>query len=171
VAGLTLEKLFSTTVSSYVEWGEEVVTVQWAPARWTGEMDDLAEALSEEEDRERAEVARLRENGDTAAADKMAQKLQRQDRRNVRKILATIIVTWDLLDGVEPFPTDEEHLAKLPDAFNEAVFKAITEGNHVDPRKARDSGDTSAPTASSAKSRRGTRSSEGRTSSESPRGK
>jgi hypothetical protein len=167
---LTLDKLFSETLESEFEFLGEIVHITWAPARYTGEMDDFAEKLTDEESRERAELEELIAAGQVEPAEKLRQRMERQDKRNLRRILSQLIVSWDLMDGTAPFPTDEMSLSKLPATFLSLTFLAIAADNQPDPQKAPGSDEPSDPKESSAPSLNGTASSGELTTSGSPRG-
>jgi hypothetical protein len=168
---LTLDKLFSASIPASFVWADETVTIQWAPGRYTGEMDDLSERLNEDETQDRDDLAAAESAENAREAQSIRARIERRDQRAVRTLLATLIVSWDLMDGDEPYPTDDEHLIKLPPAFLREAFRAISGENQVDPPKAPGSDATSVPKASSARSPRGTRSSAARTTCVSRRGK
>lgn len=166
---LTLEKLFSPTVTSTLEVLGEVVTLTWAPARYTGEMDELAERLTLENAADEDALAEL--DGNVAAAEEVQARQTRRNAATARTFVAAMLVSWDLMDGKKPFPFDEASLKKLPDFFVTAVFLAMSEENATDPTSAPSSADTSSPTETSERSRPGSSSSAPRRSSASRRGK
>jgi hypothetical protein len=168
---LSLDKLFSKTLTATLLWDGETVSIEWAPARYTGEMDDLVDEYAEEENADKVKIAELRAAGDRTGADALQRRINRRNTQRVREYLAALIVTWDVMDGDVPYPTDIASLKKLPDVFLLECFRTLGEENQPDPPKARDSDDTSVPKASSARSQRGTRSSRARTTSASRRGK
>lgn len=175
---LQLAQLFSATLHVSVTIPpemtggvEESIDVEWAPARYTGEMDELASEIAEMESDGKAEVQELEDAGQKEAAFALVATINRRIVRSTRRLLSQIVVGWDLMDGKKPHPTDLEGLLKLPDAFVMLVFQGISEGNQVDPPKAPGSSDTSVPGASSARSRRGTSSSKRPTTSASRRGR
>lgn len=69
---ITLEKILSPTAVTSFEFLGETVTVTFAPMRYTGEMQDFAQRIDEEEGAERQAIADLREEAlrVVAAADK-----------------------------------------------------------------------------------------------------
>lgn len=178
---LTLQKLFNQTLPAEFEILGETVHFEWAPARYTGEMDEIAEnliaqndAAADEEEALDSEARELREEGQTAAADKKAKAAdrirkarERRDMRHLRTLLAQVLVSWDLMDGDVPLPIDEEHLRRLPDSFVTAVFVSLSAENRADPTKAPSSPASSSTTASSEPSPTGTGFSELPTTSES----
>lgn len=166
---LTLEKLFSKTVESILPWDGEVVHMVWAPARYTGEMDDLVVTLSDEEAATTAEVAELVEAGDTEGASRVEQAQRRRSMALVRTSLSKLLVSWDLMDGKRPYGTDLAAITRLPDIFVTAAFLSLGEENQPDPQSAPSSDDGSG-TPSSAPSQPGIRSSKARTTSGSRRG-
>lgn len=168
---ITLEKLFSPSLPGALEYLGETVNFRWSPSRYTGEMDDLAEQMDRDQDEDKAELADMVEAGDNDGVKRLLAEIQHRDRQTVRRFLAALLVEWDVMDGRKPFPTDEAALAKLPPEFLSAVFREISSENRADPPKPERSDEPSAPVASSATSRRGSRSSAGRTTSASRRGK
>lgn len=166
---LTLDKLFAATVESTLDWEGEVVHLVWAPARYTGEMDEFAETLASEMTALEEEIASLGAAGRTGEAETARQLHTRKSARMVRTALATLLVSWDVLDGDEPIGTDEASLLRLPSAFLLACYIALGAENQVDPPKAPTSPD-GPETQSSAPSQGGTRSSAPRTTSASRRG-
>lgn len=167
---LTLEKLFSETLESTLEVYGETLHLTWAPARYTGEMDELAKTMTDEAVEDKAEYASLEESGDDEAAAAFRKAVERKTAAACRRFVAQMLVSWDLLDGMAVVPHDEASLLKLPDDFVIAVFNALAEENHTDPPNAPSSDDGSS-TASSERAPTGTRSSGGRKSSKSRRGK
>ncbi|HEY8818411.1 MAG TPA: hypothetical protein VIM25_06290 [Candidatus Limnocylindrales bacterium] len=168
---ITLDKLFSATVSSSFEYMGETVEMTWAPARYTGEMADLAEKLDADIEATQAEIDEAVAEEDGRKAMRLRIRAQQLDRKTVRRFLSALLVSWDVLDGKKPFPTDEASLAKLDPSFLAAAFTSLGEENRPDPTRPDHSNGTSAPKASPAPSRRGSRSSGGLTTSGSPRGK
>jgi len=61
---ITLEKLLSPTAETSFEFLGETVHVTFAPMRYTGEMQDFAQRLSDEQSVERDAIADLREQAD-----------------------------------------------------------------------------------------------------------
>lgn len=168
---LTLEKLFSQTVESSFEALGETVNLVWSPARYTGEMDDLAAKIGEEDAENRAELLAMREAGDVDGAANVRAKIDRATAAMARTFVARLLVSWDLLDGVTPVPIEVDSLKRLPDFFVIATFLAMSAENQADPPNAPSSDATSSPKASSGRSRRGTPSSGARKASGSRRGK
>jgi len=168
---LTLEKLFSPTVPSSLVVMGETVHLLWAPSRYTGEMDELADHLATEEAQDSASVAMLEAEGDEDGAAALKHTMERKNAAAARTFVAQLLVSWDVLDGKDPIPFDEASLKRLPDFFVIAVFLAMSEENATDPTNAPSSNGTSAPKASSARSPRGSPSSGARKSSKSRRGK
>lgn len=171
---ITLEKLFSPTVGSSFEFLDETVNCVWAPFRWTGEMQDLAEKVRIEIEEGRDEVTALREAGDEPAAKAREIELEMHDKRALRVMLSTMLVSWDVMDGdgpkAKPIATNLVALNKLPDAFLVAAFLSLSAENQEDPQKAPIS-DVSSETPISAPNPLGTASSEPPTSLESRRGR
>lgn len=165
---LTLDKLFSSTVTTDFGWDGEVVHLVWSAARYTGEMDDLAEQLTADEEADNAKIEELRAAGKTAQAERIVQKADRRERRQVRRLLSELLVSWDVMDGDEPFPTDLEHMNRLPYIFCATAFLALSRENSPDPQKAPTSDGFSSTEESSAPSPGGTSSSEPATISASP---
>lgn len=66
---ITLEKLLSPTAETSFEFMGETVTVTFAPMRYTGEMQDFSQRLSEEETAEQARITELREEATTVLAE------------------------------------------------------------------------------------------------------
>jgi hypothetical protein len=166
---ITLEKLFSATVSSSFEYMGETVNLVWAPARYTGEMYELAEKMDREIEETNEEIAAL-EEGETKKAIRLLARARQADRRGVRAFLAALLVSWDVMDGKRPYPTDEASLEKLDPDFLAAAFMSLGSENEADPQKPDPSVEPSEPKASPAPSRRGSPSSGELTSSGSPRG-
>jgi regulator of protease activity HflC (stomatin/prohibitin superfamily) len=156
---ITLEKLLSPTAETSFEWDGEVVNLVYAPMRYTGEMQDFAVRLDDEATAERAKVAELREQADTiiaeagkdeaakAAAEAKAAALRAdamkretrmdfRDRAALRDFLATMLVSWDVMDGRKPLRTDRKTLDRLPDMFLKVAFVMIGTENSPDPQKA-----------------------------------
>lgn len=167
---ITLDKLFSTTVASTFEYLGEVVHITWAPSRYTGEMDDLAESMTAEETQDRADIAEMEAAGDADGVLRIRSQIARRDRRTVRTFLSALLVSWDVMDGRKPYPTDEVSLAKLPDDFLQTAFMSLYGENAMDPQKAPSSNGPSEPKESSEPQPRGSRSSGEPTTSASPRG-
>lgn len=107
---ITLEKILSPTAETSFEFMDETVHVTFAPLRYTGQMQEMAERLSDDEKAEQDEIRALREQADEllasatpedkeAAESKAAglradaasreQRLDLRDRRAVRDALAT----------------------------------------------------------------------------------
>jgi hypothetical protein len=183
---ITLEKLFSPTATVSFEFLGDTVNVVWAPFRYTGEMQELAEkvvaeqevdqaaltdlraeakqlldsaAAIEEEDGDEAQIAALREEG----ADKLGEaqkaeiRLSHRDKRSIREVLATLLVSWDVLDARgKPVPTTLEELRRLPDPFVQAVFLSLSSESRPDPQKAPNSDEPSRTGRTSARSQIGT---------------
>lgn len=168
---LTLEKLFSPTVTTSFEFLDETVTCVWSPFRWTGEMQDLAEKVRIEIEEGKDEVIALREAGDEEAAKAREIALDMRDKRALREMLSTMLVSWDVLDGKKPVKTDLATLNKLPDTFLVAAFLSLSAENQADPSTAPSSDVSSVPTASSAHNPDGSSSSDPPTSLESRRGR
>lgn len=170
---LTLEKLRSRTLPFELEVMGEPVIGTWAPARYSGEMDELAADLVEENEGADDEAASLEAEaielelaGNVQGAElkrrairRVLKSKTRRDMRHLRALLSTILVAWDLMDGEKPYPTDEASLRKLPDFFVTAVFLAISAENRVDPTKAPNSPDLSNTPGSSEQNPPGTDSS------------
>lgn len=161
---MQLSDLFSDTITTpvgvTVGGAVKTVNVTWAPARYTGEMDELAEAITAEENRDLAEVDALREAGEDDQATTVMQALQRRNMRNLRRLLSELVTSWDLMDGEVEHPHDGAGLLRLPDSFVQLVFLTISGENQPDPQKAASSNGTSVSAVRPARSRRGTRSSE-----------
>lgn len=166
---ITLEKLFSRTVSSSFEWDGETVNLVWSPARYTGEMYDLAEKMDREIREAQDAIAELEETEESEANRLLAQARQ-IDRRGVRRFLSQLLVSWDVMDGKKPYPTDEEALLRLDPDFLGRAFLALGEENKADPTKPAPSDAISEPKGKPARSRRGSPSSGERTTSGSRRG-
>jgi hypothetical protein len=167
---ITLEKLFSATNETSFEYEGETVNVTWAPSRYTGEMDDLAAKIDQETEENAAALTELLDDDDKRGAMNLIATIRHTSRLTTRRFLAALLVTWDVLDGKDPLPTDEATLAKLPPEFLDAVFRAITRDNQEDPPKPDPSPATSEPKGSPAPSPRGSGSSRARTTSASHRG-
>lgn len=169
---ITLDKLFSLTVSSSFEYLGETVNVVWSPSRYTGEMDELAATIDAEQEAAAAELEELSEAGPgDQKVQRIAAQIQARDRKAVRRFLAALLVSWDVLDARgKPIPTDERTLATLPPDFLTTVFASIGRENQVDPTKAPGSRSSSSGKARTARSPRGTASSGGPTTSGSRRG-
>lgn len=168
---LQLADLFRDTLTTRVEFNAGDIDVVWAPARYTGEMADLVETLNDEESATLVRVAELEADDKADQAARLVVRANRQTARNVARLLSQLIVSWDLMDGKKPHPTDVAGLAKLPDMVLLAVFTSLSQANELDPPKAASSNGTSAQAVNSARSPRGTRSSARRTTSASRRGK
>lgn len=168
---LSVEKLFSRTVDSSFEIDGDIVHLKWAPARYTGEMDDLAERMREEAEDGDAKLAELRAADDKDGADALIRQRDRADAAATRTFVATMLVDWDVMLGTTTHPHDEAGLLKLPDWFVRTVFLALSEENQVDPTSPAPSDEPSEPKARPAPSPRGSRSSGARKSSGSRRGK
>lgn len=182
---ISLEKLFSDTITVSFPYMDETVNVTWAPARWTGEMQDLAERLAKEMGADGARVAELRAeaqakldaaaaleaaDGDAAAVDALraeaddlaaeateeAAELNLRDRRALRDSLVRFLVAWDVLDGDTPLPIDLASLNRLPDDFLRTIWLRLLAGNREDPPKAPTSDEPSATEKASAPSPIGT---------------
>lgn len=178
---LTLQKLRSRTLPFELEVMGEPVIGTWAPARYSGEMDELANDLVDENDAAGDEAASLEVEaieaelgGDVQgaalkrrAAKRIEKQRARRDMRHLRTLLSTILVTWDLMDGEKPYATDEASLRRLPDFFVQAVFLAISAENRADPKAPANSPVSSSTTESSEPSPTGTSSSEAPITSES----
>lgn len=125
---ITLKKLFSPTARSSFDFLDETVNVVWAPFKYTGEMQDLAEKLIEESAQDRGEIDQLRKEADAATAEAarlragpdvdvlrvavleaeaaaaMDQvntrevRLDSRDKRALRRTLSGLLVSWDVLD-------------------------------------------------------------------------
>lgn len=185
---ITLEKLFSPTAPSSFPFLGEIVHVTWAPFRWTGEMQELAERLSDESAVEKAAIAALKEEAEAIEAEAVALvvevdlpkaldlrarasaltdeamtrelRLDTQDKTNMRDFLVTLLVTWDVLDDAgKPLPTDKATLRTLPTPFLQAVFTSLSMESQPDPQKAPESVEPSNTEKISAPSPTGTPSS------------
>lgn len=66
---ITLAKLFSPTATVSFPFLGETVNVTWAPFKYTGEMQELAEKMVAEDETDKAEIAALRTEGDEATAE------------------------------------------------------------------------------------------------------
>jgi len=168
---LTLDKLFSATVSSSFVVLGETVHLTWCPSKYTGEMDDLAREMQDEETADILAILALEEAGDTVGARALAETRERRNAAAVRRFLSEMLVAWDVMDGTVPHPHDEAGLNKLPAWLVTATFVAMSEENQTDPMSDPSSDEPSGPKASSGRSRPGTPSSGARKSSEQPRGK
>jgi hypothetical protein len=195
---ISLEKLFSDTITVSFPYMDETVNVTWAPARWTGEMQDLAERLAKEMAADGAHVAELRKdaqgkldaasaleeaNGDAAEVEALrseadalaaeateeAAELNLRDRRALRDSLVRFLVGWDVLDGDTPLPIDLPNLNRLPDDFLRTLWIRLLEGNREDPQKAPSSDEPSSTEKGSAPSPTGTNTSPRRARSGSAR--
>lgn len=133
---ITLDKLFSPTAESSFEFLGESVTVVWAPWRWTGEMQEMADKLSAEADEEGEAIADLKAAGDEQGAKQREQAFDLQAKRRIRELLATLLVSWDVLDGRTPVGVDLPTLNKLPDPFLETVLLSLYQESMPDPQKA-----------------------------------
>lgn len=165
---LTLQQLFAETAEAEFDWSGETVHLTWAPARYTGEMDDLAEHLSDEEERDETLLTELTDSDQVTKAQRLQQRANRRERKMLREILSTVLVSWDVLDGDTPVPTTMEQLNRLPDIFIVACFLALSRGNAADPTNAPSSDGISSTAETSAPSLPGTPSSEEPTTSASP---
>jgi len=159
---ITLEKLLSPTADTSFEFMGETVNVTFAPMRYTGEMQDFAQRLADEETAEKAKIADLREeavqivasaNGNVEAravavaraaelngeADSREQTLDLRDRKALRDALAGLLVSWDVMEGRKPLGVDRKTLDRLPDLFLRIVFLSLARENQPDPQRAPDS--------------------------------
>jgi len=187
---ITLAKLFSPTVPLSFRFLDETVNVHFFPMRINGEMQELAEQLTGEMQISRDELEAFRdeaasadaradqleaepEHDEAAVQDLRDQamvargkavssevKLNTQNRAAIRRTLAWLLASWDVLgdDGI-PIGTDLETLNGLPDLFLQAVFLSLTAENAPDPTNAPPSDEPSATETSSAPSPTGTSSS------------
>jgi hypothetical protein len=169
---ITLEKLFSATVSSSFEYMGETVNMEWAPSRYTGEMWDLAEKIQNDLDAARDEIAAIEGETPDATRDRnrILQRTRQIDRHGVRRFMSALLVSWDVLDGKKPYPTDEESLAKLDPDFLDIAFLSLVSENAADPTKPDPSHDISEPKGYPDASRPGSPSSGELTTSGSRRG-
>lgn len=124
---ITLDKLFSRTVSTSFPFMDEVVNVTFAPDRVTGEMYELAAQLEADSEGDTEEIAALREAlaETTATVEKLAAAaepdaerlaelqaeadaatvalrsreiaLDQRSKKSIRDMLATLLVGWDVL--------------------------------------------------------------------------
>lgn len=156
---ITLEKLLSPTAEVSFEFMGETVNVTFAPMRYTGEMQDLALRLSDEETTEQAKIKALRAeaveivasaNGNKEArkiavaraaelngdAETRERKLELRDRKAIRDFLGSLLVSWDVMEGRKPLPINRPTLDRLPDLFLKYVFVTIGQENQPDPLKA-----------------------------------
>lgn len=156
---ITLEKLLSPTAETSFEFMGETVNVTFAPMRYTGEMQDFAERLSEEEEGVQAKVAELRAEAETVLADAgkgteaqaiaaaraaeltgeasaLEQKMDLADRKALRDLLSKLLVGWDVMEGRKPLKTDRDTLDRLPDIFLRFVYISLARENQPDPPKA-----------------------------------
>lgn len=67
--------------------------------------------------------------------DRRERALDKGGKGFVRKALSDLIIGWDLMDGDKPYPTDEQSLARLSDAFLRVVFLGLSIENQADPTK------------------------------------
>lgn len=183
---ITLTKLFSPTAAFSFPYLGETVNITWAPFRWTGEMQELAERTSDESEANRAEITKLREKADgleaeaealkddpDAAAPILAEasalrdeimgaevKLDTRDKARMREMLLVLLVGWDVLgeDG-KPIEISGDQLKKLPTPFLLTMFLSFGKESAEDPPNAPLSGDASNTERPSARSRTGSSSS------------
>ncbi len=124
---ITLEKLFSPTAKVEFEFLDEIIHVTFAPFRYTGEMQDMADkmtaetdtvrdelvalraqaadatkradALDESPERDEAQVLAIRAmaNETYAEIEKREAKLTVKERSLIRRFLSELLVTWDVL--------------------------------------------------------------------------
>lgn len=66
---ITLEKILSPTAESSFEFMGETVNVTFAPMRYTGEMQDFAQRVTDEDNAEEAEIAELHEQAAAILAE------------------------------------------------------------------------------------------------------
>jgi hypothetical protein len=142
-AGLTLEDLFSDTVTVETTIKGKRLEITWAPARYTpvveesslamtaGTTDDEIDESVPEEERERLTAERLR-----------------AENKAIREFLSNVLVSWTLrrADGAE-VDTDVETLRSLPQPFLREVFGAIVGNAGPKGETAPASGPSSSPTA------------------------
>jgi len=125
---ITLAKLFSPTATVSFPFLGETVNVVWAPFRYTGEMQELADRIAAEQAVDTDEIARLRASAtdkfeeaarleqadspdpeaiaalrtEAAAAlleaDASEVRLDHRDKAAVREVLSKLLVSWDVLD-------------------------------------------------------------------------
>jgi hypothetical protein len=184
---ITLEKLFSPTAEFEIEFLGETIKVSWQPWRYTAEMQELAEKLTGENAEQRAEVVELAElvEQQTAQADRLeeagadpdevarlrveAEKgadeitsrqlvMATQYSDTIRKMLASLVVDWDVLDeNGQPVPTTEAQMKRLPTRFLMAVWNGMTAESQPDPTKeARSNGASNTEKGSAKRSPSGT---------------
>lgn len=124
---ITLEKLFSPTAKVEFEFLDETVHVTFAPFRYTGEMQDMADKLSADSDAAREEIVALRAQAEDAQKrwkalqaepdrdeeqirairrmasesyaeiEKRENKLTVLERTLIRRFLSELLVTWDVM--------------------------------------------------------------------------
>ncbi|MHB8398429.1 MAG: hypothetical protein ACYDCI_05770 [Candidatus Limnocylindrales bacterium] len=133
---ITLEKLLSPKVTTPVEFLGETIDVTWAPFRYTGEMQELAERLSDEETAESEAIAELRAEGKDDEAQSRQIRLDHRDKRSLREVLSRLLVSWEVFEGRKRLPTDLATLNRLPDVFLTVVFLSLGRENQPDPQTA-----------------------------------
>jgi hypothetical protein len=193
---LTLKKLMSLSLPASFPFMGDTVNMTYSPARYTGEMQDLAAALVNENDDTREEIERLRERAEELASEAKALEegsdeakalrdeaetlydrigtlevaLDSRQRTMIREHLATLLLSWDVLgDDGKPLPTDIATLKTLPDFFLRIAYLNLRAENSADPQKAPSSENESSTEKGSAPSLTGTGSSPQPEPSESPR--
>lgn len=168
---ITLEKLFSPTLTVSFPFLEETVNVTWAPWRWTGEMQDLVDRMRAEFDAERDGLEeRMKAAIEAEGADEETVRegvrhalveMSKADMAFVREMLSRLLVSWDVLDDDgKARPTDMAEMKRLPDQFLTAVWQALAKESAPDPSSAPNSDEPSDTETGSAPSPAGTSTSE-----------
>lgn len=121
--GLTLEDLFSDTVTFDLTIKGRRLEVTWAPARYTPALEEQAMALT---------AGAEDDDDDDVSADERERRVAdriREENRAIREFLAGVLVSWSLhsRDGT-PVGVDLASLLTLPAPFLKDVFAAMVEG-------------------------------------------
>lgn len=120
--GLTLEDLFSDTVTFEMHVKGKRLDVTWAPARFTPVLEEQALALA---------TAGGEDEDESLSADERERRAavaMRSENQAIREFLAGVLVTWTLRsrDGTS-VGVDLDSLRALPAPFLKEVFAVMTE--------------------------------------------
>jgi hypothetical protein len=123
--GLTLEDLFSDTLTFEMEVKGKRLQVTWAPARYTPVLEEMTTAIVTASENEEDELAGL---PDDERERRQAETI-RAENKAIREFLSGVLVSWTLhrADGTE-IGTDMESLRALPAVFLREVFTVLSSG-------------------------------------------
>jgi len=69
----------------------------------------------------------------TAEVEMMMLEAEKSPLSTMCKLIEKIVVSWDLMDGDQPYPVTFEALSRLPVQFLSAIVQAITEDMRPNP--------------------------------------